>query len=394
MKHQRRKPEWESWPLSGRSTTTMAAPVALIASFLLLAPYALRAQGSWGYEQDLRLTYELDDNVNEELRDPVRAQVARFAYSGGLRWGSSGEQRLSISYQGGFKRHFALAGSDRDLANQFVNEGTVGYMRRMTDDVAFGGTLGIKNRKWTDEFFFINEDGFTRLNGSVNALLTLVPLAQEQPARLEIGGRWSRIDFENLDQTFGNDAYGGYAALSKQFGEDITANWTYGLDRIRFPGRGVLKPDDTDPLNAFRGSTRSRQEDHLHELGVELTWLGDVSIQADYGFRYNDSNSFGLSYLSHNVGLQVLRRLPWGMLAQFYGQVELKAFTEPVPNLTGAGSLDTGEAANNVLLVRLVKDVTPDTSLEVRYGRYRNESITLNDFYTKNIYAVGMNYRP
>ncbi|HUP00221.1 MAG TPA: hypothetical protein VM737_01680 [Gemmatimonadota bacterium] len=371
-----------------------AALLAMAAPFLLLDPAPARAQASWGYDQDVRLTYEFDDNVSEELRDPVRAQVARVAYSSDLRWGSTGEQRLSLSYQGGFKRHFGLAGSDDELASQFVNEGTVGYMRRMSDMLALGGTVGLKNRKWTDDFFFINEDGFTRVNGSVNALLTLAPLAPEQPARLEVGGRWSTISFENLDQTFGNDAWGGYAALSKQFGGDVTATTSYAIDRVHYPGRGVLEPDDTDPLNAFRGSTRPRQEDHLHELGIELTWLGNVSIQADYGFRYNDSNSFGLSYLSHNFGLQVLRRLPWGMLAQFYGQVELKAFTEPVPSLTGAGSLDTGEAANNALLVRLVKDVTPETSIEVRYGRYRNESITLNDFYTKNIYAVGMNYRP
>ncbi len=367
---------------------------ALAALIVLLAPAASGAQtASWDYEQDLRLTYEYDDNVNEALREPVRAQLARIAYRGDMRWGTGGEQRLSLSYQGGFKRHFGLTGED-ELASQFVNEGTVGYMRRLNDGVALGGTLGLKNRKWTDDFFFINEDGFTRVNASVNTLLTLQPLALDRPARMEVGSRWSTIDFENLDQTFGNDVWGGYAALSKQFGEGVTTTWTYSIDRVHYPGRGVLKPEDEDPLNAFRGSTRPRQEDRLHDLGVELTWLGDVSIQADYSFRYNDSNSFGLSYLSHNFGLQVLRHLPWGLLAQFYGQVELKAFTEPAPSLTGAGSLDTGEAANNVLLLRLVKDMTPDYSIEVRYGRYRNESITLNDFYTKNIYAVGINYRP
>lgn len=363
---------------------------------LLLAPPlagAAGAQTAWDYEQDLRLTYEYDDNVNEELREPVQAQVARLAYRGDLRWGSSGEQRLSMTYQGGFKRHFALAGED-ELASQFVNEGTIGYMRRLNGSLALGGTAGLKNRSWTDQFFFVNEDGFTRINASMNALVTLAPLAFDRPARLEVGGRWSTIDFENLDQTFGNELYGGYAALSKQFGEDVTAAWTYSLDRVRYPGRGILRPTDDDPLNAFRGFGRPRQEDRLHDLGMELTWLGDFSIQADYSFRFNDSNSFGLTYLSHNFGFQVLRRLPWGMLAQFYGQVELKAFTEAVPNLAGVGTLDTGEAANNVLLLRLVKDVTPDYSVEVRYGRYRNESITLNDFYTKNIYAVGVNYRP
>jgi hypothetical protein len=367
----------------------------IFALILLLAPAVAGAQTTttWGYDHDFRLTYEFDDNVNEQLIDPVRAQVARVAYSGDLRWGAGAEQRLSLSYQGGFKRHFGLTG-DVDLANQFVNEGTVGYVRRMNESLALGGTLGLKNRSWTDDFFFINEDAFTRFNGSVNALVNLEPVTPDEAARMEIGGRWSTIEFKNLDQTFGNDLWGAYATLAKEFGENVTATVSYSFDQVRYPGRGVIRPDDADPANAFRGPTRPRQEDHLHELGGELTWLGDISIQADYNFRYNDSNSFGLSYLSHSFGLQVLRRFPWGLLAQFYGQVELRAFSEPVPNLTGAGSLDTGEAENNVLLLRLVKDVTPTYSVEVRYGRYRNESITLNDFYTKNIYAVGVNYRP
>jgi hypothetical protein len=145
----------------------------------------------------------------------------------------------------------------------------------------------------------------------------------------------------------------------------------------------------------FLSPTRDRQEDLLHELGMQITWLGDVSIQGDYRFRYNDSNSFGFSYLSHSMGLQVLRRLPWEMLLQLYGRVELKTFSEPVPNLEGAGTINTGDAAaDNVLLVRLVKDVSTHYSIEARYGRYRNESISLNDFYTKNVYSVGMNYRP
>lgn len=360
----------------------------------LLAPALMNAQATWEYEQDLRLTYEYDDNVNEELTDEVQAQVARVAYRGDLRWGKTGEQRLTLSYQGGFKRHFGLAGSEPDLANQFINQGTAAYTRRVGEQLAFGGWFDLKDRTWTDDFFLINEDAFTNLAGGVNAIFNLRTITPERSTRLELGGRWSDVEFENLDDFFGNDARGGYARLSKDYGEDVSVTWLYSLDRIRYPGRGVVELGDEDPANAFRGVTRPRQVDYLHELGVELTWLGEYSVLADYRFRYNDSNSFGLSYLSHNVRLQLLRRLPWNMLVQFYGQVELRGFSEPVPNLTGAGTLDTGDAANNVLLLSLVKDVSPDYSIEVRYGRYRNESITLNDFYTKNIYSVGINYRP
>jgi len=107
-----------------------AVLVALAVFGVAALPGVARAQEAWGYEQDLRFTYEFDDNVNEQLIDPVRSQVARLAYRGDLRWGAGGQQRLSLSYQGGFKRHFGFVGRDIDLANQFVNEGTVGYLRR------------------------------------------------------------------------------------------------------------------------------------------------------------------------------------------------------------------------------------------------------------------------
>lgn len=373
--------------------------LGLVALALVLLPVSARAQNPWEYDHDVRLSYEFDDNVGEETINRDRAQVARLAYSGDVLWGAAGEQRLSLSYQGGFKRHFGLAGDalgeepQLDIANQFVNEGTVGYLRRVTDDVAVGATVGLKNRKWMDGFFFINEDGFTQKSAGVNAAVTLAPLALGRPARLDVGGRWSTIDFKNLDQAFGNHSRGGYASLSKPFGEDVDATWSYAYDQIHYPGRGVLTALDTDPANILRGTTRDRQEDHLHELGVEVTRLGDFAVQAEYRFLYNVSNSFGFTYVSHNLGVQFLRRLPWDLTAQVYGQIELRSFAEPVPNFTG-GSLDVGEAESNVLLLRLVKDVSPDYAMEVRYGRYRNESITLNDFYTKNIYAVGITYRP
>lgn len=368
----------------------VVAAVALTACLASGARAQSLERSPWSYQQDVRLTYEVDDNVAELIHDPVRAQVARLAYRGDLRWGASGEQRVTLSYQGGFKRHFGF--TESDVTSQFVNEGTLGYQRRLSDRFAMGAALGVKNRAWTDGFFFINEDGFTRYSGSLSGMMNLQPLAEGEGGRVEVGARYSDTAFENLDPSFGNYLVGAFASVTKDFGTDLSATWDYSFDQIRYPGRGTLAAGD-DPTAILRGITRDRQEDHLHELGTTVTWLGPVSLQAEYSFRLNQSNSFGFSYVSHNIGVQILRRFPWGVLAQLYGQIELRDFAEPVP-ATQAGSLDTGEAENNVLLLRLVKDLAPDYSLEVRYGRYRNESITVNDFYTKNIYAIGMNYRP
>lgn len=365
---------------------------ATAAFLLLLLPAAAGAQSSWRYNHDVSLSYEFDDNVQERLRDPLRAQLARLGYHGDFIWGG-GQQRLGFSYQGGFKRHFGDAGISPDsISSQFVNEGTVTYLRKVTPRLALGGELGLKHRVWTkDSFFLINEDGFLQRTGGLNAVVDLEPLDAEHQARLNLGLSWSDTEYKFLDPHFGSSSFRGFAAVTKEFGENVDATASYSFDRMRFPGRATLEPGDL-PQNIV-SPQGPRQEDHLHELGAEVHLFGPVSIVADYRLRYNDSNSFGFRYVSHSLGIQLLRPLPWGMLAQVLGQVELRSYLEPVPKVT-AGSLDTGEAQDNVLLLRLVKDITPDYSVEARYARYRNESITLNKFYTKNVWSVGMIYRP
>lgn len=379
-----------------RRIARVARWVAAAMLLAVLVPSMARAQSAWRYDHDVTLTYEFDDNVQEELENPVRARVAKLGYNGDVVWGG-GEQRLEVSYQGGVKRHFGGINSETqeafgdDVPSQFVNEGTVAYLRKVTPSIALGGQLGIKHRAWTEGFFFLNEDGFLRRTAGLNAIVDLDPIDAEHDARIELGLEWVDNRYKNLDQLFGSYAWAGYASLTKEFGEDIEARTTYSFNRLRYPGRATLEPNEL-PQNIL-GKPGERQEDSRHEIGAELRWFGGVSIVADYWFRYNDSNSFGFRYVSHSVGIQVLRPLPWGMLAQVLGQVELRSFLEPVPNVT-AGSLDTGDAQNNVLLLRLVKDITDEASIEARYARYRNESITLNDFYTKNIWSIGMTYRP
>ena len=379
---------------SGGRAVRPARPLRWAAAALavtLLVPAVGLAQSAWRYNQDIRLSYEFDDNVQEQLDDPVQAQVARLAYTGDILWGAS-EQSVTLEYQGGFKQHFGGIQRELNVSSQFVNEGTVAYLRKVTPRLAVGGELGVKHRAWTDDqFFFINEDGFLRRRGELTALIDLEPLDASHDARMRLGLSWTDDKYKNLDQPFGSYAWGGYASMTKEFGEDVEATVVYSLDRIRFPGRATLEPGDL-PQNIL-SPQGERQQDHLHELGAKVQWFGDVSIVGDYSFRYNDSNSFGLRYVSHTVGIQVLKTLPWRMLVHGFAQVELRSFLEPVPNVT-AGSLDTGEAQNNVMLLRLVKDVTEDYSIEARYARYRNEAITLNDFYTKNIWSVGVIYRP
>lgn len=377
-----------------RAVAATAMTVIAIAALVEPSP-AQESPASLTYEQDIHLTYEFDDNVREELVDPVHAQVAKMSYLGDLRW-AGGDQRLAFSYAGGFKRHLDIGhladDGDPDVPNQFVHQGSLEYLRRLTRDLFVNARVGAKTRQWTgSDFFFINEDTFTLYTAELGTVLNLQPLEPDHPVRLEIGGRYSDIEFENVDQFFGNWTVGGDVSLAKRFDSSLETRASYSFDRVRYPGRGALERGD-QPQD-ITGVDRPRQEDRVHELAAEIEWFGPVGILAEYRFRFNDSNSFGFENFSHNVGIQVLRQLPWGMLVQAYGQVELRTYTEPVPVLP-AGSLDVGEPEDNVLLLRLVKDISEGYSVEARYARYRNESIILNDFYSKNIYSIGVTIRP
>lgn len=387
------------FPRSGPPRRRLAAiAIATVASAALAGPAVAQTRSPWSYDQDLHLTYEFDDNVREELVDRVQAQVAKVTYDGDLRW-AGGDQRLSFSYAGGFKRHFDVVGrgentgEEIEISSQFVNQGSLEYLRRVADDVAVRARVGIKNREWTnDDFFFLNEDAFTQYSAEVGGILDLEPIGGRS-ARLQAGVRYSETAFENLDTYFGNETKGGFVTLSKRFDESLEVRATYGFDQVRYPGRGALEPGD-QPQDIL-GVNRPRQVDRFHEVGADVDWFGPVAVLAEYRLRYTDSNSFGFENYSHNVSLQVLRQLPWGMVAQAYAHAELRTFTEPpVRGVAGGGSLDLGDAEDNVLLLRLVKDITESYSVEARYARYRNESTTLNDYYTKNLWAFGVTVRP
>ena len=160
---------------------------------------------------DMRLTYGYD-NINEGIVDPVHAQVARLLVSRGRPLGIF-RRAADIGDLPG-RGQAPLRLSEADVTSQFINEGTVGYQRRVRKTSRSRGSSD-QDRAWTDGFFFINEDGFTRVSGSFSGLLNLEPLSGDELSTLELGARYSDTDFENLDSSFGNHIIGAYAAVSR-----------------------------------------------------------------------------------------------------------------------------------------------------------------------------------
>jgi hypothetical protein len=369
-----------------------------LTGFLLLALAGLAigppgAEAQIGWRNDVRFSYEYDDNVQEQVDDVVRAQVARVSVKSDLVLADSANQ-LSAMYQGGFKRYFDVTREELDIANQFLHEGQLAYRRLLgSNRIELGG--GIRRRVWQDdEFFFVNEDDFTRLWGTV-----ALRHAFTKSLSAEIGARLSELDFEHVDEVFGYGAEAGRIVLSKRWGDGRKAatlgglqmDLTYDLEQRTYDGRGILRGPTDDPTN-IGAPDRPRQVDTAHEAGIGLSFLQPFGFQGRYRYRVNDSNSFGFEYFSHIVNLQIAQQLPWRMIAQVYGAVELRKFREPVRGLVGA--LDIEDTDNNVLIFSLLKEMNGHVDIEARYARYRNESINLNAFYEKNVYSLGFRLRP
>ena len=370
--------------------TVLSRPLrnlALLLAVLGLAahrPGGLEAQVRW--QNDFRLSYEYDDNVREDVLDAVRAQVARISVKSDLLFDDRTNDQLSLVYQGGYKRYFDVGRESLDITNQFLHEGQVTY-RRLLGESRLDVSGGVKIRDWQDDaFFFPNEDGFTRLWGSVGARRNFTPqLAGEVSLGL------SGIEFDHLDEVFGYEAQAGRVTLSQGLGTGVTGDFSYAAEQRTYDGRGKLRGAEDDPTNIF-DPDRPRQIDVAHEAGIGISFLGSFGFQGRYRYRLNDSNSFGFTYHSHIFNLQLAQQLPWRMIAQFYGAVELRKFREPIRGLVGA--VDVEDTDNNVLVFRLLKELNGHVDVEARYGRYRNESINLNAFYTRNVYSLGFRVRP
>jgi hypothetical protein len=360
------------------------APLLGLLTTLAGPPAPSAAQVHW--ENDFRLTYEYDDNVREEVEDEVKARVARFALKSDLVWDDSTTQQLSLLYQGSFKSYFDVERDSLDISDQFLNEGQVSYQRRFSAS-ELQVSAGIKDRTWSDsDFFFVNEDGFTRLWGGLGLRRSFSPTFSG-----EVAAAVSGIDFDHVDEFFGYDAQSLRLGVAKRLSEDVVGDAYYVLEQRTYDGRAKLRGPDDDPAN-ISAPDRPRQIDLAHESSIGLAIYGRFGFQARYRYRLNDSNSFGFDYYSHILNIQLAQQLPWRMIAQFYGNVELRKFREAVQGL--AGTLDVEDTDNNVMVLRLLKEINGHFDIEARYGYYRNESINLDDFYNKHTYSLGFRVRP
>ncbi len=359
--------------------------LALLAAAAALAPGARQAAAQVQWQNDLRLSYEYDDNVREEIVDEVRARVARISLKSDLVWDDSTTSQLSLVYQGGFKRYFDVDRPSLDISNQFIHEGQIAY-RRMLKANVFELSGGVKHRGWQEEgFFFVNEDGFTRLWGGVSARRAFSPSFSG-----ELTARVSGIEFKNVDEFFGYDAQLARAGVARQLSDGVMLDAGYAVEQRTYDGRGKLRGPDDDPSNVS-SPERPRQIDLAHEVGLGMSYLGPFGLQGRYRYRLNDSNSFGFDYYSHILNLQLAQQLPWRMFVQFYGAVELRKFRDSVRGLVG--TLDVEDTDNNVMVFRVLKELNGHVDVEARYGRYRNESINLDDYFTKNVWSLGVRLR-
>ena len=202
---------------------------------------------------------------------------------------------------------------------------------------------------------------------------------------------FSGIEFDHVDEFFGYDEQGARLRAAKRLSEQVVGDAYYAIDQRKYDGRAKLRGPDDDPAN-ISAPDRPRQIDLAQEASIGIAVLGRFGFQARYRFRINDSNSFGFDYYSHILNIQVAQELPWRMIAQFYGNVELRKFRETVQGL--AGTLDVEDTDNNVVVLRLLKEINGNFDVEARYGYYRNESIDLSDFYNKHVYSLGIRVRP
>ena len=358
----------------------------------------------------LELGPEYDSNANRaetigtqtaSADQPVASFLLRSTAAGTLNW-SLGANRLRAAATVGGKLFFSDVAAPYDVAVvQAAVDDTLRAGKRLLLDI--GGD-------YYDAFQF-RDCPPQRLGGGDNLLSPTVGDASchldfrtggahgmatlvlgDVDLSLGLGGRtfrWKPDDEFSFDGASVNAALG----LHLRSGDDEDPReWDLAASG-RAELRGYRGPALSSASDA--GSTDEARRRDLDLFGtVSLTWVGKLLAGIAYSIDWDDSSSFGESYLRHLLTLKLAADLGWKLVATFKAQLAFTNYAQPSAITTGALILVTIEdESRDALVVDLERPLGGGAALSARYSVYRNGVSNATLDYLRQVVFVGVSFR-
>lgn len=140
------------------------------------------------------------------------------------------------------------------------------------------------------------------------------------------------------------------------------------------------------------------RNDRLHEMGVEMTYVGPLLVTIGYGAQLNLSNSFGQSLLRHIFTVKLAYRLPWSLYAAVKAQLYVTKYLDPVlldPGVNSQAFITIDDENRNALILDLERPIgRTGLAIDARYSWFTNELAAQSTVqFQRHVIYLGLTYR-
>lgn len=345
-------------------------PYITIISGLLLASAAdIGAQG-FKFAGRAQLMASYDDNISEDYTSTMAAEglrvysnfsvtrrfLDRWFYSGGLEGGN----QVFI---------------DRFKRSRFHNQVTSSLSYQFTEQLTGTGFGRLESRGYVKD-----DRDYVKGSGKLMARYRFTPSLSGTASYQRSGSFYFDMDEFNHIASYYS------IGLRKTF----SRHWMTGVSVTR--GYRIF---DNLKANVFDLEIEDVHRDRFITFSPYFEFvLKSFLISADYAYTKNTSNSFALSYTSHQISMVVSKKLASRLFLNGYVTLQKKHYysDEEAQNYLGAefGIDDESKTDDNSVVLELTRKVTGSTSLKAQFRLSRNESIVKDEYYSKKVFSLGI----
>ena len=327
-------------------------------------------QSDWHFQYRFQVLTETDNNVREELHNPVAAQSMRFMLHPKII-----HRNKRLSFSAGNQSGLQLYGAE-------ISE------NKLIDD--FKGKICYDITPW----FKAGLQGFARFKLFLNketdyALNRLNPFFQiALPAGFML-------------QTGYGDESLSYASTS--FYNYNSSLLYLSVAKMVLPGLCVTPVFQTGSIDLNRQAyeivpgllnwqqKQDLQRDQLSCARIQLDWMyRGLLFNISYAYESVTSNSYGFGYRRHVLNLLFARNF-FGLLVRGYGTIQSKMYRDEMLPIWPL-YLDTEKEESNFLVMDFSYEVTRVSAIMLRCAYYKNESPWADLYYEKWLVNAGIEF--
>jgi hypothetical protein len=345
---------------------------AIAAALCALVPGAM-AHADLDYRLKVAAISEVDTNADRREGETGRTDGAtRVLVRGSLAHRPDAQNLIYLRLDVGTKMFFHA--SEDDL---FVTSASVAFQHRFSDHVSLviDGLVKDRRERVSETDYFLGQGG--------GALLFRLSRELSLRARVGYGG----FVFKPDDFDFGYQGDDYLLELTARPSPRLRLSASYDFARRAYRSNVLLEVLTPDSAQTFPG--RDLRDDFVHTVDLRVRYVRGVLVEGGYMLQAVTSNSFGFSYLRHQISAQLSAKLPGAIFFHVAGALQFLSFSDPV---FLERTLFIEDDNRNWVSVKLSREIGKGFAIEARYNFYTSTFAADVLYYRRHVVGIGVAY--